>query len=200
MTADKPNPRIVAVYGFLGSGKTTVMLWLAKKAVEKGRRAAIVVNEAGQIPVDGEMLDVGGLPVKEIFGGCICCAAAGDFTETLGTLLANRELDYILIEPSGMAQAPGLFSSIEKHVSNDLTRLLILDGVRLGLLIKAARPLIAGQILVADTILLNKADLMGMADVNQAKAIISSIRENVEIYPSAAKDGIGQQLLESLVQ
>ena len=64
MVPEPASPKITAVYGFLGSGKTTVMLALAEEAVAQGRRAAIVVNEAGQVPVDGRLLRVGGLPVK----------------------------------------------------------------------------------------------------------------------------------------
>src|SRR5208337_4721830 len=99
----EPAPlKITAVYGFLGSGKTTVMLALAEEAVARGRRAAIVVNEAGRVPVDGRMLRVGGLPVKEIFSGCICCSVVGDFIETLRALSREPELNQIFIEPSGM--------------------------------------------------------------------------------------------------
>jgi G3E family GTPase len=199
MTNNKPDTKIIAVYGYLGSGKTTVMMSLAKKAVVDGVKAAIVVNEAGKVPVDGKMLEVGGLPVKELFGGCICCAAIGDFTQTLKALLASGDLNYIFIEPSGMANAEDLFGAIEKYVSGNLTKLLILDGARMKLLRHVAWPLISGQISVADVILLNKADLLDEEKTLVAKVIINAVRDDVVVHQSIAKEGVATELLESLL-
>jgi G3E family GTPase len=194
-----PGPKIVAVYGFLGSGKTTVMMQLARKIVSVGSKAAIVVNEAGDIPIDGKLLDVGGFPVKEIFAGCICCQAVGDFIGALKALQSMDDLDYILIEPSGMAEAPSFFSSVQKHVTQGLTKALVLDGPRLLLLLKAARPLITSQIKTADLILLNKTDAVDKSHIPELERAIKEFAPDTPVHHVSAKNGAPDALLAEML-
>lgn len=194
-----PGPKIVAVYGFLGSGKTTVMMQLARKIISDGGKAAIVVNEAGDIPIDGKLLDVGGFPVTEIFAGCICCQAVGDFIGALKALQSMDDLDFILIEPSGMAEAPGFFSSVQKHVTHGLTKALILDGPRLLLLLKAAKPLITSQIKTADLILLNKTDALDENLISELERTIREICPETPVHHVSAKNGTPDELLAGML-
>lgn len=195
----REEARVVVIYGFLGSGKTTLMLQLAERVAASGKRAAIVVNEAGKMPVDGKLLSVAGLPVREIFAGCICCSVVGDFVKTLAALGSSGEFSRILVEPSGMADAPRLFESLLKHCSYPLRKILVLDGVRLALLMKAARPLMEGQIGEADIILLNKADLVGGEDKAELHVLIEQCAHHAPVYPVSALLGIPDDLMEEFV-
>ena len=199
MVPEPASPKITAVYGFLGSGKTTVMLALAEEAVAQGRRAAIVVNEAGQVPVDGRLLRVGGLPVKEIFSGCICCSVVGDFIETLRALFQEPGLRQIFIEPSGMADAPSLFASLNKHVHSELTRLLVLDAARLHILFQAAKNLISGQLSQADLILLNKIDAVDAAQRIEVDRILAAQKPTADIFPVVAREGLPPAVVARLI-
>ncbi|MFO0754762.1 MAG: GTP-binding protein [Thermodesulfovibrionales bacterium] len=190
--------RIIVIYGFLGSGKTTVMLHLAKCITASGKRAAIVVNEAGKVPVDGKLLSMAGLPVKEIFAGCVCCSVVGDFVATLAALGGSGEFSCILVEPSGMADAPRLFESLLRHGSFPLRKILILDGVRLALLMKVARPLMEGQMREADIILLNKNDAGGGKDEAGTHALIEQCAHHAPVYPVSALLGIPDDLIKEI--
>ena len=65
---------IVVIAGFLGSGKTSLLLALARCAIESnGCRVAIIENEIGKIGVDGQMIQSEGFAVRELFSGCVCC-------------------------------------------------------------------------------------------------------------------------------
>lgn len=96
------------VTGFLGAGKSTLIRNLIQRA--NGRRIALIVNEFGDIGVDGEMLKACGNPscseddIVELANGCICCTVAEDFIPTMEKILARTARpDCILIETSGLA-------------------------------------------------------------------------------------------------
>ena len=96
------------ITGFLGAGKTTLIRALLEKA--DGRRFAVIVNEFGDVGIDGELLKSCGLAscpgenIVELANGCICCTVADDFAPALDRILALPQgVDHILIETSGLA-------------------------------------------------------------------------------------------------
>ena len=104
------------VTGFLGSGKTTLLRHLLTNA--NGRRIAVIVNEFGELGIDGELLrscgigcDENGEPngeavgqVIELANGCLCCTVQEEFAPVMELLAARRdEIDYLVIETSGLA-------------------------------------------------------------------------------------------------
>jgi G3E family GTPase len=95
--------KIVLIAGYLGSGKTTLIIALSKKLAGGGAKIAILVNDVGVVPVDGAVMQEYGLTVKDIGGGCICCQVAGNLMKTLETLAANVRPDVVIIEPTGIA-------------------------------------------------------------------------------------------------
>lgn len=96
------------VTGFLGAGKTTLIRNLLQNA--GGRRIALIINEFGDLGVDGDLLKGCGVEtcreedVVELTNGCICCTVADDFIPTMTKLLERADrLDHIVIETSGLA-------------------------------------------------------------------------------------------------
>ncbi|MET0390411.1 MAG: cobalamin biosynthesis protein CobW [Polyangiales bacterium] len=101
------------VTGFLGSGKTTLLRHLLTHA--NGRRLAVIVNEFGEVGVDGELLRQCGIGCEEsetgengslyeLANGCLCCTVQEEFVPVLETLMERRDsIDHILIETSGLA-------------------------------------------------------------------------------------------------
>jgi cobalamin biosynthesis protein CobW len=96
------------VTGFLGAGKTTLVRNVLQNA--EGRRLAVIVNEFGDVGIDGEILKGCGIEscgedrIVELSNGCICCTVADDFVPALEGLLALPEPpEHILIETSGLA-------------------------------------------------------------------------------------------------
>jgi len=89
------------ITGFLGVGKTTAILHLLKHKPAT-ERWAVLVNEFGKIGIDGLILQQDGVSIKEIPGGCMCCAAGVSVQVGINTLLANARPDRLLIEPTGI--------------------------------------------------------------------------------------------------
>ncbi len=96
------------ITGFLGAGKTTMIRHMLQNA--GGKRIALIINEFGDLGVDGELLKGCGIEgcadedVVELSNGCICCTVAEDFVPTIEMLLAkDNPPDHIVIETSGLA-------------------------------------------------------------------------------------------------
>jgi cobalamin biosynthesis protein CobW len=108
MTASAARVPCTVVTGFLGAGKTTLIRHILENA--NGRRLAIIVNEFGDIGIDGEILKGCGIDacpeenIVELANGCLCCTVADDFVPALDQILAlEPKVDHIIIETSGLA-------------------------------------------------------------------------------------------------
>ena len=163
---------VTILSGFLGSGKTTLIQYILKSP-DHGKRIAVIENEFGEglaieslIARDG--IDPGSGSLQDLIelpNGCVCCTVKDSLVETLECLIAKKsDLDYILIEASGMAD-PGPIASVF-WLDEALESRLRLDGIVtlvdgrhiLGQL--EATEEAARQIAYADRILLNKVDLL----------------------------------------
>jgi cobalamin biosynthesis protein CobW len=95
------------ITGFLGSGKTTLIRHVLANA--QGRRLAVIVNEFGDVGIDGEILKGCGNEacpednIVELANGCLCCTVADEFVPALDAILAKNGVEHIVIETSGLA-------------------------------------------------------------------------------------------------
>lgn len=108
MTISATRVPCTVVTGFLGSGKTTLIRHILQNA--NGKRLALIVNEFGDMGVDGDILKGCGVDacpeenIVELANGCLCCTVADDFVPALGQILAlEPKIDHIIIETSGLA-------------------------------------------------------------------------------------------------
>src|SRR6202142_1115544 len=127
------------VTGFLGAGKTTLIRHIIANA--QGRRLAVIVNEFGDVGVDGELIKGCGdaaCPeenIVELANGCLCCTVADEFIPALDTILA-RAPDHIVIETSGLALPKPLvqaflWPAIRNRVTVDGV-IVVVDGLALA--------------------------------------------------------------------
>ena len=129
--ADLTKLPVTVVTGFLGSGKTTLIRHLMQNP--GGKRLAVVVNEFGDVGVDGEILKGCAIPdcpeenILELANGCICCTVADDFIPTIEALLAMEPRpEHILIETSGLALPKPLLKAFDWP---DIRSKITVDGV-----------------------------------------------------------------------
>lgn len=103
------------ISGFLGVGKTTLIRRLLETKPE-AERWAVLVNEFGEVGIDGALMQADGIAVKEVPGGCMCCSVGLPSRTALNQLIEEQNPDRILIEPTGLAhpvQVINMFSSPE---------------------------------------------------------------------------------------
>ncbi|WP_299141536.1 cobalamin biosynthesis protein CobW [uncultured Tateyamaria sp.] len=122
---------VTVITGFLGSGKTTLVRHLMQNP--QGKRLAVVVNEFGDVGVDGDILKSCAIPdcpaenIMELANGCICCTVADDFIPTIEALMAlDPQPEHILIETSGLALPKPLLKAFDWP---DIRSRITVDGV-----------------------------------------------------------------------
>ena len=182
------------VTGFLGAGKTTLVRHVLENA--DGRRLAVIVNEFGDVGIDGDILKSCGIEscsedsIVELSNGCICCTVADDFVPALKSLLDRpNPPEHIVIETSGLALPKPLVKAfnwpeIASRVTVDgviavVDGAAVFDGRFADDPVKLAKqraedpsldhdnPLeevFEDQLLCADLVVMNKADLMSIAE------------------------------------
>ena len=147
--------------GFLGSGKTTLLNQILNG--QTGHKTAVIVNEFGEVGIDGQLVIGAEEDILELNNGCICCTVRGDLTRAVDNLLTRRgEIDRIVIETTGLADpAPVIQSFILDETLRSKTELdaivTVVDARHISgqLDNEQARE----QIAFADVIILNKIDL-----------------------------------------
>ena len=122
---------VTIVTGFLGSGKTTLISQLMQNPL--GKRLAVIVNEFGDVGVDGQILKGCAIPncpeenIMELANGCICCTVADDFIPTIEALMSlSAQPEHILIETSGLALPKPLLKAFDWP---DIRSRITVDGV-----------------------------------------------------------------------
>jgi G3E family GTPase len=201
--------RVISVVGFLGSGKTTTIMALARHLTSKGQRVAFLVNDAGEVQIDGTVIRAGGHEVVEIFTGCLCLMRE-DLYLGLADLARIDGLEWVIIEPSGMADAARLTRLLERFPRaidptvaaryRLQTRLSLVDAARYRLLMRSVRQLVRASIQVADLVFLNKADITEEKELSTIETDIRALmKKGTEIERVSAKNGLPVSLLDRVL-
>lgn len=155
------------ITGFLGAGKTTTILNLLKQK-PAAERWAVLVNEFGEIGVDGSLYEgrhtlEDGVFVREVPGGCMCCAAGVPMQVALNQLLKKADPDRLLIEPTGLGHPEEVLQVLLNGTfrdSLDLQKILTLvDARKLSDARYTEHQTFNQQLAIADIIVGNKVDL-----------------------------------------
>ncbi len=167
---------VTVLTGFLGAGKTTLLNRILSE--RHGRRYAVIVNEFGELGIDGGLVVGAEEELFELNNGCACCKVRGDLLRVIGGLVKRRDwFDGFLVECSGLADpAPVAQTFFADDLIRHRTRLdsiiCVADARHLASSLATSREA-AEQVALADTVLLNKADLVDAAGLADAEAAIN---------------------------
>jgi G3E family GTPase len=148
------------ISGFLGSGKTTLMNHLLRTKTGS-QKFALIVNDFGKIPLDGDLLDREGYTLKELSSGCVCCTLRGPLSDTLAAFALEEHPDIILMETTGVAIPAELATVFRSEELEDLVRIgNIVSVVDANSFLKYEPhfQVLGKQVRQANTILMNKVD------------------------------------------
>ncbi len=173
---------VLVISGFLGAGKTTLVNRILSE--RHGERIAVVVNEFGDVPIDGRLVVSADDEIVELANGCICCTVRGDLTRSLSALLKRRArrlfrsepFEHILLETSGLASPGPVVQTllIEPELAR-LTRPLgvvtLVHAVQ-GLEQLERHPEVAEQIGYADRLVLNHSDQVPPERLDELEAVL----------------------------
>ena len=206
---NKYNVPVLLLTGYLGSGKTTLLNRIL--ANEKGIRFAVIVNDIGEVNIDADLIQKGGIvnqaddSLVALQNGCICCTLKMDLVQQLHDIIAMQRFDYIVIEASGIcepapiAQTICSIPSMAPEVTKNGVPLLdcivtVVDALRMkdefangndlmkqNLEEDDIENLVIQQIEFCNIILLNKAAEVEPHELERTKQIIRAIQPKAEI-------------------
>ncbi|MCY1315171.1 putative GTP-binding protein YjiA [compost metagenome] len=182
------NDRIPAtvITGFLGSGKTTLVNRILHE--NHGKKIAVIVNEFGEISIDGQLVVRDEqAELVEFNNGCLCCTVRGDLIETLGRLQERAgELEGILIETTGLADPAPVASTffVADEVKSKIRLdafVTMVDAVNLQMNLDQS-PEAVEQVAFSDIVLVNKIDVASPEQVRSAEATVRRLNPLARIH------------------
>jgi G3E family GTPase len=195
---------LLIVAGFLGSGKTTLVLSIIERIINlTGKKVVVIVNDFGTVGIDGKVMTKYGLQVKELASGCICCTLGADLLHTIQEVEEGFQPDLVVIEPTGVADPDAIVQAMVHYGGKELGRIrstVIVDASRFDVIMKAlGRPLTA-QVRTTDLVVINKIDLVDLVDVQRMEAALRDINCAVPILPISATVGTNvDKVIDSVI-
>ncbi|CAA6828275.1 MAG: Putative metal chaperone, involved in Zn homeostasis, GTPase of COG0523 family [uncultured Thiotrichaceae bacterium] len=176
----RPIPTNI-ITGFLGVGKTTTILELLKHK-PKEQKWAVLVNEFGEIGIDGELLNTQSgnqeqITIKEVAGGCMCCAAGVSTQVALNQLIKEARPDRLIIEPTGLGHPKEIINTIQQDVYKGIldyqNTITLLDPRHSNDERYTTHSIYQQQLDVADIFIANKSDLSSENEIQSLQEVLS---------------------------
>jgi G3E family GTPase len=186
---------VYVLTGFLGSGKTTLLAKLLERLKAEGKRPAVIMNELGDINLDGQLVEKS-VPMAELLSGCICCSMRGDLGLEMDGLIRLHRPDAIVIEATGAAHPMELLDGVTEaamyHPIELRSVISVVDGPQL---LQRARDgkgrtfkLMRDQIRCGTALLLNKSDLLAPDEQVEAQQQLRELNGYAPIIPCVRCD------------
>ncbi len=222
---EKKEIPVLLLTGYLGSGKTTLLNRILSN--RKGIRFAVIVNDIGEVNIDADLIQKGGVVGKKdeslvaLQNGCICCTLKTDLIEQIFELMKMQKFDYIVIEASGICEPEPIARTIcsiptfgGPYTKYGICRLdnivTVVDAMRMQsefdcgdtLVMKDIdeediENLVIQQIEFCNTILLNKASEVSPKELERIKSIIRELQPKAEIIECDYADVDLDRLLDT---
>ncbi len=223
MSSTNHTVRIALITGYLGAGKTTLLNKIL--ANDQGIRAAVIVNDIGEVNVDAKLIEQNGVvsqvtdTLVPLSNGCICCTLADDLAKQLTEIAESGNFEYIIIEASGICEPIPIAFTIDNFCQMEAQRgtnivldniIAVVDCARMFDEFSGGKDLLAEdiddedlealliqQIEFCTTLVLNKTDLVSDEQINELKAIVRGLQREATIVEATQAEVDLKELLNT---
>lgn len=179
---NKSKTPIAIITGYLGSGKTTLLRNILDQSDKK---LAILMNEFGEIGIDGKIIKGKNVDMVELSGGCVCCSMTGEFEAAIKEIVKKIKPEMIVVETTGVAEPDALVFDIEENIPevklDAVITIVDCDSVirfpNLGQTGKI-------QIEMANVLIMNKIDLITKKQIEEIESGLKELNEKATILKS----------------
>ena len=207
---EKKDVPVLLLTGYLGSGKTTLLNRIL--ANRKGIKFAVIVNDLGEVNIDSELIEKGGIvgqgddSLVALQNGCICCTLKMDLVEQITDLTRTGKFDYIVIEASGICEPAPIAQTIvsipylgPQYMDINLPKMdcivTVVDALRMKSEFECGdalrkddlgdedlERLVIEQIEFCNIVLLNKAAEVSSEELGRVRSIVKALNPKATIY------------------
>ena len=222
MPASRKPVNIILITGYLGAGKTTLLNHIL--ANDQGIRAAVIVNDIGEVNVDASLIKGDGLAQMDdiipLSNGCICCTLSDDLARQLRSIADSGDFDYIIIEASGICEPIPIAYTISSFCDDGAAEggaplaldnvVAVVDCARMYDEFNGGKALLSEnveeddleslliqQIEFCTTLILNKTDQVTPEQVTELKAIVRSLQKSAKIVEAVRGEVDLSELLDT---
>jgi Putative GTPases (G3E family) len=196
--------KVLIIGGFLGSGKTSAILQLARYIVrtavtDSDYKVAILENEIGEVGVDDKVLKAGGYQVENLFAGCACCTMSGEVPFAVDRIQKDLSPEWLILEATGVAYPLSIKETLEGALGLECRICAVVDVGRWHKMLRPLGSLLGTQLSDADTILINKIDLADHETLESVKESVSSFNPTATLLSISAAADIDDAVWEDVL-
>lgn len=179
--------KVLIFGGFLGSGKTTCLMQLARFIVnssnsDKAIKVMILENEIGEVGIDDAFLRGGGFQVDNLFAGCACCSVSGELVTAASRIQKEYDPEWLIVETTGLAYPIRIQENLRYALNMEARIGVLVDASRWRRLRIPMENLLMGQIQGSDAVLVNKIDLVDEAAIQAVDKDVLFFEPKANIY------------------
>ena len=190
--------------GFLGSGKTTALMQLAKYIVrsstsDKPNTVMILENEIGEVGIDDSFLRGGGFQVENLFAGCACCTVSGELVSAANSIKKEYDPEWLVVETTGLAYPKRIQDNMRAAMKLEARIAVLVDASRWERLHIPMENLFAGQIIGSDAVIVNKTDLVAPEVADKVEADIKEYDSSVKVFRVTALQPVEDEVWKEVL-